>query len=228
MKPNRHKYKLLLFLSIAICFNSFAQTTTDAAIANMDEITNSTSGMVSAFKNSKKFVDFGTNLQKVVDLQSKVSKKYRNVRSVSKYANNREFANTYDMAIKTIEGHNQSANDYNSQIVSSLMICDQIINILNGKLSIAGVSSLVSSGVKLYEKISSGGLLGGDGASTPPPDPQKVVDNIKVNNDLLDNSYKEIDIAEEQLNSIDSYLDTFKIYDDNEKLLSESSSFAIY
>ena len=221
-----NKIKWISIVLMLFSINILAQDNTDELMNELSDVTNSTSSMVSAFKNSKKFVDYGMSMQKVIDLQRNVDRKYRNVRSTSRYANNRDFTNAYESAMKTISGHQQSSNDYNKQILSSLAICEQIINFFSGKFSMNNLSSLVANGLKFYAKIKTGGLLGE--SNKPAPDPQKVVDNIKANNELLDNSYKELQLAEEKSNNLESYLDTFKIYDENEKFLSESGTYVIF
>lgn len=222
------KIKWITIILILFSINIYSQDQMDENLSLIMDIANNSSEMVSSFKRSKKFVDFGMTMQKVIDMQRKVDLKYRNIRSTSYYARNKNFTNAYQSAMRTISDHQQSSNDYNKQILSSLAICDQIINILSGKFSLNSISSLLSNGLKLYAKIQTGGAIGGNSTSPPPPDPQKVVDNIAANNELLDKSYKELALAEEKTKSIESYLDTFKIYDENEKHLSESGAFLIY
>ena len=63
------KIKLMSLILMLFSINIYAQEDTDEFMNELSNVTNSTSSMVSAFKNSKKFVDFGMTMQKAIDLQ---------------------------------------------------------------------------------------------------------------------------------------------------------------
>ena len=92
---------------------------------------------------------------------------------------------------------------------------------------------IIGSGADIGEIIASGGFsklgdLFGFGKKNEKPDPQKILENLKTNDDMLDKCYRELQEANAILNMLDNELSKFENYKNHEKTIRENSRFYVF
>lgn len=219
-----------IVFSLVVGKQAIPQDKTGETLNWIAGIAGQVNNVISTFKNSTRYVNIAMEIQKVYNLSNQVNQKYRSVRSMSNYASDRNFIAFFNEGVNAADLHTRSSNDYLTLINQGLAIGEKLVSMIQGGGS---VKDNISAGVEIGTMIASGGissavkgLLGGSKSDTP--DPQKILDNLKANDDMLDKSYRELKDATTILAKLSDDLDTFQNYDNHEKLIKQNSSFYIF
>lgn len=227
------KIILALFCCLIVGSRAIPQTLSDAgdALNWASGMASQINNVISTFKNSTRYIEIANEIQKVANLTEDVNRKYRSVRAMSYYASEREFISFFNEGMTMVDQHTNSSRDYVRIINQGIVIGEKLVSIIQGSGSAADV---ISGGVDLGATIASGGLSGlfGSGGlfgkKDEKPDPQKILDNLKANDDMLDKSYRELKDATAILTRLNDELETFENYDNHEKLLRQNSKFYVF
>lgn len=196
-------------------------------ISNM---ANQINNVLSTFKNSQRYINVAEEIQKVIQLSNQVNSKYRAVRNMSNYASEHNFVAFFNEGASEVDKHINASQDYVKLINQGVAIGEKLVSILQGSGS---ATDMVSSGADIAGMIGSGGLSGfggiiGLGKQKEQPDPQKILDNLKSNDDMLDKSYRELKEATAILGKLNDELSTFENFDKHETVIKENSRFYVF
>lgn len=196
-------------------------------ISNM---ANQINNVLSTFKNSTRYINVAEEIQKVIALSNQVNSKYRSVRNMSNYASERNFVAFFNEGASEVDKHINASEDYVKLINQGVMIGEKLVSILQGGGS---ATDLVGSGADIAALFGSGGLSGlgglvGLGKQNEQPDPQKILDNLKSNDDMLDKSYRELKEATAILSKMNDELSTFENFDKHEKIIRDNSRYYVF
>jgi hypothetical protein len=224
-----------LILLLCCCWIATVQAipqTTDVGetLGWIGRISSQISSIMNTFKSSTRWIEVGDEIRKTAEFSNRVNQKYRNVRSMSEYASERNFIAFFNEAMWLSDKHVNSSRDYVNLITDGIRIGEKLMDILNEGGS---AMDIIGNGADIGEIIASGGFsklgdLFGFGKKNEKPDPQKILENLKANDDMLDKCYREIQEANAILNMLDSELSKFENFKSHEKTIRENSRYYIF
>ena len=218
---------LLLFVVNASIPQSQA-TDLQSQLSRLTGIIGQANTAVRTFTTGTRYVNLGLAIGKAVSLQLEILRKYNTMLSMNYYAQNKNFIQAFREADAEVAKYLASAQDKQKEIAAALDICQSIISLWSAdKLTVEG---LLNTAIGIGSALVSSGLLGGSDAKEKPapPDPQKVLENIKMNNDNVEQAYKYIDKATEMMQKLDNELDFMDGLTTQERELKSSSKYLIF
>ena len=234
------KFSILLVLLIFSGLPSRQQDVTlsdvSGALSSVTAMLTQIQSVTNGFKNSQRYVRFGQELGEVVSYSNRVNQKYYASLSANQYLKNSNYTNFFRVLNDNVTRDITNSTDYQNKINSSLQVCDYMISAMNGQVSgLKGIMQTAQAGLSIAALISSSGLssLFGGGsknsssAQQNQPDPQKVIDNIKVNDDWLDKAYGDLASAKSKLILMDGQLDGLQKLQTTENEFKARSNFYI-
>ena len=115
-----------LILVLCCCWLASAkaipQTDVGETLSWVSRISGQISSIMNTFKSSTRWIEVCDEIRKTAEFTNRVNQKYRNVRSMSEYASERNFIAFFNEAMWLSDKHVNSSRDYVNLITDGIRI----------------------------------------------------------------------------------------------------------